>query len=168
MDEQIKKATERSLFLYLNTAMSKIKIQISRVRPSDLPLPRYMTDGSAGLDLYADVDVPLVIAPHEVVPVPTGLCFAIPQGFEGQIRPRSGLAAKNGITVINTPGTIDSDYRGEVKILLINLSKNEFEIKRGERVAQIIFSPVVTAELELVDNLGETLRGSGGFGHTGK
>ena len=148
--------------------MSKIKVQVSRVRESDIPLPRYMTEGSAGLDLCADLDSPITLAPQEVLSVATGLSFAIPIGFEGQIRPRSGLAGKHGITVINAPGTIDSDYRGEVKILLINLGKEPFEIKRGERIAQIVFAPVVTAELELTENLEETTRGSGGFGHTGK
>lgn len=145
----------------------KIKISFTQERKSDVPLPKYMTEGSSGLDLCADVDDFITINPQEVVSIPTGLRLEIPQGYEGQVRPRSGLAAKFGVTVINTPGTIDSDYRGEVKVLLINMSKLPFIVHRGDRIAQIVFSPIMRAELEFYEQLVETKRGEGGFGHTG-
>ncbi len=132
-----------------------------------LPLPRYMTSGSAGLDLLAAIDKPLPVAPGRIVLVPTGLKMAIPEGFEGQIRPRSGLAIKKGLTVINAPGTIDSDYRGEVKVGLINLGDKEVIIERGDRIAQLIIAPVVRAQLVETKGLDPTDRGEGGFGHTG-
>jgi dUTP pyrophosphatase len=135
-----------------------------------LPLPAYETDGSAGMDLRAAVpeDSPLVLRPGDRVLAPTGLAMALPQGFEAQVRPRSGLAAKHGVTCLNTPGTIDSDYRGEVKVILINLGPDDFVIRRGERIAQMIIAPVVQATWELTESLDETGRGAGGFGSTGR
>ncbi|MGY6637987.1 MAG: dUTP diphosphatase [Erythrobacter sp.] len=131
----------------------------------DLPLPAYATAGAAGMDVVAAEDV--VIAPGARYPVATGLALAIPQGFEIQVRPRSGLALKHGITVPNTPGTIDSDYRGELKVLLINHGVEPFAIQRGDRVAQLVLAPVVQAAWDEVESLDETLRGAGGFGSTG-
>lgn len=134
-----------------------------------LELPSYETDGSAGMDIRAAVpkDEPLIIQPTARALLPTGLIFEIPQGYEVQIRPRSGLAFKHGITCLNTPGTIDSDYRGEIKVLLINLGEEPFEITRGMRIAQIIVAPVVQANLKEVSSLSSTDRGTGGFGSTG-
>lgn len=145
----------------------KIRISFTADRNADVPLPKYMTEGSSGLDLCADVDDFITINPQEVVSIPTGLRLEIPQGYEGQVRPRSGLAAKFGVTVINTPGTIDSDYRGEIKVLLINMSKVPFIVHRGDRIAQIVFGPIVRAELDFSERLEDTKRGDGGFGHTG-
>jgi dUTP pyrophosphatase len=135
----------------------------------DLPAPEYATTGAAGMDLVAAVpaDQPLKILPGARTAVPTGLAFAIPQGFEGQVRPRSGLALKNGVTVLNAPGTIDSDYRGEVKVILINTSSETFEISRGMRIAQVVFARIEQMQLQEVESLDETARGSGGFGSTG-
>ena len=135
-----------------------------------LDLPSYETAGSAGMDLRAAVnsDNPLVLAPGTHAMVPTGLAIALPQGFEAQIRPRSGLAAKHGITCLNTPGTIDSDYRGEIRVILINLGGQPFTIRRGERIAQMVVAPVVQAAWQTVDELPETRRGDGGFGSTGR
>jgi dUTP pyrophosphatase len=133
----------------------------------DLPLPGYETSGSAGMDVCAAVDADIVIGPGAIALVPTGFAVAIPQGYEIQVRPRSGLAVKHGVTVINSPGTIDSDYRGEVKIGLINHGSSEFTIKRGDRIAQLVLAPVVQAKLLLADSLDQTVRGTGGFGHTG-
>ena len=134
-----------------------------------LPLPAYETNGAAGMDLRAAVaeDAPLVLKPGARFMVPTGLAFAVPLGFEAQVRPRSGLAAKNGVTCLNTPGTIDSDYRGEVKVILINLGEEDFTIRRGDRIAQLVIAPVVQASWGLTTNLDETARGAGGFGSTG-
>lgn len=136
---------------------------------SGLDLPAYETPGSAGMDLRAAVPKgePIMLAPGARVMVPTGLSFAIPLGFEVQIRPRSGLAAKHGVTCLNTPGTIDSDYRGEVKVILINLGESDFAIERGERIAQMVLAPVTQAVWERVVILDETTRGTGGFGSTG-
>ena len=134
---------------------------------ADLPLPAYQSDLAAGLDLQAAVDAPLILEPGKRALVPTGLAMAIPAGFEGQVRPRSGLAAKNGITVLNTPGTIDADYRGEVKVILINLGEDAFTIERGSRIAQLVIAPVHQAEIVEVEVLSETVRGAGGFGSTG-
>ena len=131
-------------------------------------LPKYQTEQSAGMDLYANVAIPITIEPFGRALVPTGLYMAIENGYEGQIRPRSGLALKNGITVLNTPGTIDSDYRGEVKVLLVNLSDQHYTIRGGDRIAQIVFAPVTQARLVRVDSLEETERNVGGFGSTGK
>jgi dUTP pyrophosphatase len=135
-----------------------------------LPLPAYETAQAAGMDLRAAVpdDEPLTLRPGSRFAVPTGLAFALPPGFEGQVRPRSGLAMKHGVTCLNTPGTIDADYRGEVKVILINLGEEDFVIRRGERIAQLIVAPVVQAAWAEVDSLDETARGAGGFGSTGR
>jgi dUTP pyrophosphatase len=133
----------------------------------DIGLPAYATDGSAGMDLKAALTDELVLKPGERGVVPTGLRMAIPQGFEGCVRPRSGLAMKQGLTLTNAPGTIDSDYRGEVKILVINLGKEPVTLKRGDRVAQLLISPVAKAHIRQARNLDDTTRGAGGFGHTG-
>lgn len=146
-----------------------VTLQLKRLdHGKDLPLPAYQSDLAAGLDLVAAVDSPLILAPGKRALVPTGLSMALPPGFEAQVRPRSGLAAKHGVTVLNTPGTIDADYRGEVKVILINLGDDPFEIVRGERIAQMVIAPVLQAELTEVDILSETERGSGGFGSTGR
>lgn len=143
------------------------RVQLRRLRPG-ATVPRYQTAGAAGLDLHACLEEkPMVIDAGAIVAVPTGLAMAIPHGFEGQVRPRSGLARK-GITVANAPGTIDSDYRGECMVLLVNLGRESFTISHGDRVAQLVIAPVVQAELEVVDELSETARGSGGFGSTGR
>jgi dUTP pyrophosphatase len=135
-----------------------------------LPLPAYETAQAAGMDLRAAVpdDEPLVLRPGSRLAVPTGLAFALPPGFEGQVRPRSGLAFKHGVTCLNTPGTIDADYRGEVKVILINLGEEDFVIRRGERIAQLVIAPVVQAAWAEVESLDETVRGVGGFGSTGR
>ncbi|HCX69402.1 dUTP diphosphatase [Parvibaculum sp.] len=134
-----------------------------------LPLPRYETGGAAGMDLTAALPEgePMVLQPGARALVPTGLAIALPQGFEAQVRPRSGLAAKNGVTVLNSPGTIDCDYRGEVKVILVNLGQEAFTIERGTRVAQMVIAPVTQAQLREVAALDETARGAGGFGSTG-
>jgi dUTP pyrophosphatase len=134
-------------------------------------LPHYASDGAAGLDLTAAIDAPLVLESLERAKVPTGLIIALPPGHEGQVRPRSGLAAKHGLTVLNAPGTIDEDYRGELAVLLVNLSRDTVTIAPGERIAQLVVSPVTRAlvlEVESVDELGSTARGAGGFGSTGR
>jgi dUTP pyrophosphatase len=132
-----------------------------------LPLPAYATPGSAGMDLLAAIEQHVELAPGGRLKVPTGLCMAIPIGYEGQVRPRSGLAARHGITVVNAPGTVDSDYRGEVAVLLVNLGQEPVMIRRGMRVAQIVFAPVSQATWVQVEALPDTARGGGGFGHTG-
>ena len=134
-----------------------------------IPLPAYETAQAAGMDLRAAVPEgePLVLRPGDRFPVPTGLAFALPEGFEGQVRPRSGLAFKNGVTCLNSPGTVDADYRGEVKVILINLGEEAVTIRRGDRIAQLIVAPVVQAEWSEVESLEETARGAGGFGSTG-
>jgi dUTP pyrophosphatase len=134
-----------------------------------LPLPAYETAQAAGMDLRAAVpdEEPLVLRPGARHPVPTGLAFALPPGFEGQVRPRSGLAAKHGVTCLNTPGTIDADYRGEVKVILINLGEEDFTIRRGDRIAQLVIAPVIQAQWRETEALDETARGAGGFGSTG-
>lgn len=132
-----------------------------------VPLPRYQTSGAAGLDLHAALEAPITIAPLARVKVPTGLVLAIPENFEGQIRPRSGLAARSGITVLNAPGTIDSDYRGEVQVLLVNLSDTAVVIAPLDRIAQLVIAPVARAELVVRDDVGDTTRGTGGYGSTG-
>jgi len=143
-----------------------VNVELKRLRHgADLPLPAYATDGAAGMDVVSAEDV--TIAPGARHPVATGLSMAIPQGFEIQVRPRSGLAFKHGITVPNTPGTIDSDYRGELKVLLINHGKEDFAIARGDRVAQLVLAPVVQAAWQEVEELDATERGAGGFGSTG-
>jgi len=135
----------------------------------DLPLPKYQTAGAAGVDLLAAVEAPIVLEPGKWVLVPTGICIAVPSGFEAQVRPRSGLAFKHGVTVLNAPGTIDSDYRGEVGVLLINHGDTPFEITRGERVAQMIVAPLTRVAWQSMDAaLSGTNRGAGGFGSTGR
>ncbi|MBR0298053.1 MAG: dUTP diphosphatase [Bacteroidales bacterium] len=142
----------------------KVKI----INNSPYPLPEYATEQSAGLDLRANIEQDIVLGPLERAVVPTGLFIALPGGFEAQIRPRSGLAAKHGITVLNTPGTIDADYRGELKVILVNLSNEPFTIVAGERIAQMVVTRHEQVEWESVDSLDETARGAGGFGSTGK
>jgi len=134
---------------------------------SDLFLPRYETEYAAGMDICAAVSSSVCLQPGQRILIGTGLAVAIPRGYEIQVRPRSGLAINHGITVVNSPGTIDSDYRGEIKIALINLGEKSFDINRGDRVAQLIVAPVIRARVELVEKLDSTLRGDGGFGHTG-
>ena len=133
-----------------------------------LQLPSYQTSLSAGMDLRAAIENQMILRPMKPTLIPTGLAMAIPAGFEGQVRPRSGLAIRNGISIPNSPGTIDADYRGELKVIIINLGTDDFVIKRGMRIAQLIIAPVVQAKLILVDSLDETIRGAGGFGSTGK
>ena len=133
-----------------------------------LQLPSYQTPLSAGMDLRAAIAEDLVLLPNQPTLVPTGLSMAIPRGYEGQVRPRSGLALRNGISIPNSPGTIDADYRGELKVILINLTSQNFIVTRGMRIAQLVIAPVVQAHLEVVSSLSETQRGSGGFGSTGK
>lgn len=143
-------------------------ITIKVVNQSNHPLPEYATDYSAGLDLRANLNLPIVLKPLERVLVPTGLFIELPRGHEAQIRPRSGLAFKNGITVLNSPGTIDADYRGEIKVLLVNLSNENFTINDGERVAQMVIAKHETIKWDAVAELHDTKRGAGGFGSTGK
>jgi dUTP pyrophosphatase len=131
-------------------------------------LPAYQSEHAAGMDLLAAVTEPLTLEPGTVLPIPTGLRLEIPPGYEGQVRPRSGLALRHGISVPNAPGTIDADYRGEVLVLLANLGREPFVIRRGERIAQLVFAPVARATLDVGDELSETARGDGGFGHTGR
>ena len=149
--------------------MESIKIKLARLPeiPPDFPLPAYATAGSSGMDLHAAVVTESKLKSGERMLVPCGFQMEIPSGFEAQIRPRSGLAIKNGVTVLNTPGTIDSDYRGEVKVILINMGKDDFLIKRGDRIAQMVIAPVTRVELDQVERVSETVRGAGGFGHTG-
>ena len=143
------------------------KVLIKKLDPK-VELPAYKTEGASGMDLKAFIGEPIRILPNSSHLVPTGLSMAFSEDYEVQIRPRSGLAAKNSITVLNTPGTIDSDYRGEIKIILFNHGKEDFLINNKDRVAQMILTPVVKMELEEIDNLPDTLRGEGGFGSTGK
>ena len=144
-----------------------VKVLIKKLN-SKVQLPKYKTDGSSGMDLMAFTESPINIRPQESALIPTGITIAIPEDTEIQIRPRSGLAAKSNISVLNTPGTIDSDYRGEIKIILFNHGKEEFIINKNDRVAQMILMPIIKAEFEEVEDLPKTLRGSGGFGSTGK
>ncbi len=134
---------------------------------ADLPAPRYSTARAAGLDLAAAVSEPLVLSPGERALIPTGFAVALPAGHEGQVRPRSGLAHRHGITLLNSPGTIDEDYRGEVKVILVNHGREAFVVERGMRIAQLIIAPVTQAEIAECESLPETDRGAGGFGHTG-
>ena len=147
--------------------MEEIRIQIKRLRPSSaIPLPVYMTEGSAGMDLYADVEGELSLAPMERALIPTGVAIALPEGFEAQIRPRSGLALKEGLTMANSPGTIDSDYRGEIQLIAINLGRHPVLIKRGQRLAQMVVQRVIRAQWQEVDELPPSERQSRGFVHT--
>ena len=144
-----------------------IEIQLKRLaHGEDLPLPRYATEHAAGLDVVSAED--LILAPGERHAVATGFALAIPEGYEVQVRPRSGLALKHGITCLNTPGTIDSDYRGEVKVILVNLGQERFHVRRGERIAQLVPAPILAARFAEVAELAETARGEGGFGSTGR
>jgi len=145
-----------------------VSIAAMRVGPVVVPLPRYETHGSAGMDLRAAVAQVLTIPPLGRVRVPTGIAIAIPQGFEAQIRPRSGLASKSGVTVLNAPGTIDSDFRGQIEVLLVNLSDAPAEIEPLDRIAQLVVAPVARAELLVVETLDPTVRGEGGYGSTGR
>lgn len=143
-----------------------MKVQI--VNQSTHPLPAYATSGSSGMDIRAFIPHPITLAPMERGLFPTGLFLEIPEGFEAQVRPRSGLAIKQGITCLNTPGTIDADYRGEIKVILINLSNETQKIENGDRIAQLVFQKIEKIEWVETDQLGETVRSDGGFGHTGK
>ena len=144
-----------------------VKVLVKRLNP-EVKLPEYKTSGSSGMDLMAFINDPIKIAPNTLKLVPTGLSIAIPEDLEIQIRPRSGLAAKSSISVLNTPGTIDSDYRGELKVILFNHGNKDFIVNNDDRIAQMVLTPVIKMELEEVDQLPETIRGSGGFGSTGK
>ncbi|MBQ6760792.1 MAG: dUTP diphosphatase [Prevotella sp.] len=142
-------------------------IQVKVINKGKQPLPAYATEQSAGMDLRADIEQPVTLKPLERRLIPTGLHIALPQGYEAQVRPRSGLALKHGITVLNTPGTIDADYRGEIGVVLVNLSNEDFVVNPGERVAQMVIAKYEQAVLQTVDTLDETERGEGGYGHTG-
>jgi dUTP pyrophosphatase len=147
-----------------------VPVQIMRLpHGADLPLPAYQSAGAAGLDLHAAVpaDAPIVIEPGRWASIPTGIAIALPAGTEGQVRPRSGLAARNGITILNAPGTVDSDYRGEIRVILVNFGVELFAVERGTRIAQLVIMPVTHAQLSEVKTLDETERGAGGFGSTG-
>jgi dUTP pyrophosphatase len=146
--------------------MSKIKVKIINESPN--ALPEYATEGSAGMDLRAHLEAPVVLQPLERQLIPTGLFIELPLGYEAQVRPRSGLAIKHGITCLNTPGTIDSDYRGEIKVILINLSQEAQTLHPGDRIAQLVVAPVMQVSWEAVTAIGETSRSAGGFGSTGK
>ncbi len=147
--------------------MENFTIKIKRLRKPETPLPAYMTPNAAGMDIYAALDSNLVLGPGERALVPTGLALALPEGYEAQIRPRSGLALKHGITLVNSPGTIDPDYRGEICVIVINHGDAPFTIRNGDRIAQMIFTRFFRADLREVSELDETSRDSGGFGHTG-
>ena len=146
--------------------MNDVSIKVKALE--GVSIPEYKTAGAAGADVCAFVDSPVELKPGEKALIGTGLFFSIPDGYEIQVRPRSGLAAKNGVTVLNTPGTIDSDYRGELKVILINLGKETFTVNKGDRIAQIVAAPVTRAQFNSVETLDETERGAGGFGSTGK
>ncbi|MEZ0392264.1 MAG: dUTP diphosphatase [Pseudobdellovibrionaceae bacterium] len=148
--------------------MPKMKLKIKKLSHYKGELPAYQSPLASGFDVRAQIERPLLLEPGERALVPTGLSFEIPAGFEIQARPRSGLAAKHGISVVNTPGTIDADYRGEVKVILINHGQEPFEVKDQERVAQLVLAPVVQAQFEISEDLSETARGAGGFGSTGR
>lgn len=149
--------------------MQKINVYVEQTLESrDLPLPKYMSEQAAGMDLYAAVDEPITLKKGDIHLVPTGLKIALPEGYEAQIRPRSGLAFKHGISLVNTPGTIDADYRGEIKIIMINFGQQDFIINRGERIAQMVINQIAQIDWTVTEQLDETERGAGGFGHTGK
>jgi len=146
----------------------RLKIQILRLPHGEgVPLPKYMSHSASGMDLYAAVDGEVVLKPGERKLIPTGFKMALPEGYEAQVRPRSGLAVKNGISVLNTPGTIDEDYRGEVGVILVNHGQEDFKVKRSDRIAQMVINKVEQADIEEVKSLSETHRSTGGFGHTG-
>ena len=144
-----------------------VKVLVKKLN-SQVKLPSYKTEGSSGMDLIAFVDKPIEIKPNNSALIPTGLSIAIPEDFEVQIRPRSGLAAKSNISVLNTPGTIDSDYRGELKVILFNHGNKQFIVKNNERIAQMVLTPILKVDFEEVESLPDTVRGAGGFGSTGK
>ncbi len=148
---------------------NKIEIKFKRLSDkfADIPLPAYSTVGSSGMDLRAAVEDDVIVKPFETVLIPTNLAVEIPSGYEGQVRPRSGLAAKNFVSVLNTPGTIDSDYRGEIKVILTNFGKDDFIVHRGDRIAQLVITKVERVKIVEVDELNQTSRNQGGFGHTG-
>ena len=145
-----------------------VRVPVVRVRPSTLPLPAYMSPGAAGLDLAADLTADVTLAPGERALVPTGIAMALPPGYEGQVRPRSGLALRAGVTVLNAPGTIDSDYRGEIQVLLVNLGTDSAVVRHGDRIAQLVVAPVARIEWTEDDALATTDRGAGGFGSSGR
>jgi len=148
--------------------LKNIRITFKKKKGSeDLPLPKYATSGSSGMDLCADVDTEVDIMPGEIKLISTGIYLSIPEGYEAQIRPRSGLALKHGISLVNTPGTIDSDYRGLVSLIMINHGKEPFKIRRGDRVAQMVIAEIVKASIDLKEELDDTVRSVGGFGHSG-
>lgn len=142
-------------------------VQIKVVNKGNQPLPKYQTAQSAGMDLRANIDAPVLLKPLDRKLIPTGLHISLPEGYEAQIRPRSGLAIKNGITCINTPGTIDPDFRGDIGVILVNISNEDFVVQPGERIAQMVINKFEQAKFEVVEELDETERGEGGFGHTG-
>ena len=146
--------------------MPQVKIQ--RLRANTLPLPRYHSNDAAGVDLMADIETDQVLNPLQRAAIPTGIALEIPSGFEGQVRARSGRALSEGLALVNSPGTIDADYRGEVRVIVINLGAEPLTIRRGDRIAQLIFAPVVRAEIVEAEGLGESRRGDRGFGHTGR
>ncbi len=149
--------------------MEQVTVALKRVRPgNDLPLPCYMTSHSAGMDLHADLAEDLVLQPGERTLIPTGIAIALPDGYEAQIRPRSGLALKHGISLVNSPGTIDADYRGEIAVIVINHGNEPFPVRRGERIAQMVVARFSRVEWRETAELENTLRGGGGFGHTGR
>jgi dUTP pyrophosphatase len=143
-------------------------IKIKRLGSKRLPLPRYQSEGAAGMDLFADVEQTLTVGRLERCAVPTGIAVEIPSGFEGQVRPRSGRALREGLTLVNTPGTIDSDYRGEIQVIVVNLGRDPVRIESGDRIAQLVIAPVARATVVEVEELSDTPRGGGGFGHTGR
>ena len=148
--------------------MPEVKLQVKQKEGcQDIPLPKYMSEGASGMDVCAAVEHDITLNPGDVKLIPTGLFVAVEPGFEIQVRPRSGLALKHGITIVNSPGTIDSDYRGEVGVILGNMGREPFAVERGMRIAQLVVQPVVRAEIVSKDELDDTVRGSGGFGHTG-
>ena len=144
-----------------------VEIDIARAGNVEAPVPRYQTEGAAGMDLHAALSAPVTLAPGDRALIPTGWAVAIPPGFEGQVRPRSGLALRHGVTVLNAPGTVDADYRGELKVLLVNHGRDPFRIAAGDRVAQLVICPVARARLRTVEGLDPTPRGEGGYGSTG-
>jgi len=146
--------------------LKTIRVLVKTLSPK-AKVPKYMSEGASGLDLFARLDEPVVIEPGKWALIPTGIALSLPQGFEGQIRPRSGLALEQGVTVLNSPGTIDSDYRGEVKVILLNLGEKPFCVQDGMRIAQLVIQPVTKAQVVLVQELPPSPRGEGGFGHTG-
>ena len=149
--------------------MKHVKISLKRKTGcEDLPVPNYATDGSSGMDLSADVEGEVVLAPGEIRLISSGIYVSIPEGYEAEIRPRSGLALKHGISLVNTPGTIDSDYRGLLSLIMINHGKEPFTIRRGDRVAQMVVKEVIRADMDVTEGLDDTVRSSGGFGHTGR